>query len=193
MKPSKNNTALIIIDAQKGFHDPVWGKRNNPHAEENIKLLLQFFRDISFPIIHIQHLSIESNSPLRQGQIGAEFIDGLEPRYGERIFQKTVNSAFIGTDLDEYLMRQKIKFLIIVGFTSDHCVSTSTRMASNLGFSPTIISDATVAFERSSPAGKILDPDLVHEVSLASLSKEFATIQSTNDVMKLNKINNLQF
>lgn len=177
-------TALVVVDAQKGFHNPVWGQRNNPMAEKNIKLLLQFFRDASWPVIHIQHLSTDPNSPLHPTQPGVGFIDDIEPKLHERVFQKTVNSAFIGTDLELYLKSEKVESLTMVGFTSDHCVSTSARMASNLGFNVTIIADATVAFQRTSLSGKILAPDLVHEVSLASLSKEFAVIENTNEVGK---------
>lgn len=46
MQPLPQNTALIIIDVQKGFDDPIWGKRNNLGAEEfatvvNINTLLK--------------------------------------------------------------------------------------------------------------------------------------------------------
>lgn len=182
MQPSRNNTALILIDVQKGFHDPFWGKRNNPAAEGNIKLLLRFFRDASVSVIHIQHLSKESKSPLRPYQDGVEFMDDARPQFDEMVFQKSVNSAFIGTGLEKYLRDQKVQFLTMVGFTSDHCVSTSARMAANLGFSVTVISDATVAFQRSF-SGKTFNPDIVHEVSLASLSKEFAIIKDTNSAI----------
>lgn len=170
------STALIVIDAQKGFHHPFWGKRNNPNAEKNIQSLLQFFRQASAPIIHIQHLSTEPQSPLRPGQIGVEFIDELQPFGSETVFQKSVHSAFIGTGLEKYLRKQKIQSLIMVGFTSDHCVSTSSRMAANLGFQVTVISDATATFERTSMNGKVFPARVVHQVSLASLSREFALV-----------------
>lgn len=175
------STALVVIDAQKGFHDPFWGDRNNLDAEKNIKSLLRFFRETQAPVIHIQHLSIEPKSPLRPSQPGVEFIDGIEPKLGERIFQKNVNSAFIGTGLEAFLVEQKIKSLVLVGFTSDHCVSTSARMAANLKFQVAVISDAVVSFERRSISGGVINPDIVHEVSLASLSKEFAMIKSTRE------------
>ena len=59
------NTALLLIDVQRGFYDPSWGKRNNPTAENNIKLILDAFRAAALPVIHIQHLSKQVNSPLR--------------------------------------------------------------------------------------------------------------------------------
>ena len=102
-------------------------------------------------MIHVQHLSTEAGSPLRPSQPGAEFMDEAAPIEGERIIQKSVNSAFIGTNLEDNLRSLGLKRVYFCGFTVDHCVSTSVRMAKNLGFLPAVIADATVAFEAITP------------------------------------------
>lgn len=168
--------ALVVIDAQKGFLDlTYWSQRNNPDMECRLRNLLETYRRFQLPILHVQHLSMDSNSPLRRGQQGVDFIDGIEPQMGERVFQKSVNSAFIGTNLAEYLRGKNLTSLVLAGFTTDHCVSTSARMAANLGFCVTVLSDCTATFAR--PDGVTTFPaDLVHQVSLASLRGEFASI-----------------
>lgn len=176
-------TALLLIDVQEGFKAPIWGKRNNPNAEQNIKTILEKFRNMEFPVVHVQHLSTNPYSPLRPGQEGANFMAEANPLQGERVFQKQVNSAFVGTDLDAYLRDENIRSLVMVGFTSDHCVSTSARMGANLGFEVTVISDATVTFERQGSSGEIFPAELVHEVNLASLRGEFATVITTADII----------
>jgi nicotinamidase-related amidase len=171
--------ALILIDMQKGFLDSeYWGSRNNPALEANVKQLLQRHRNLGLPVIHVQHLSSEAQSPLRPNQCGAEFMEGLEPQQGEPVFQKSVNSAFIGTSLEAFLKTQNINSLILAGLTSDHCVSTTARMASNLGFQVFLISDCTATFDRQRMQA-IYPASLVHEVSLASLNREFATVFAT--------------
>lgn len=180
-----NHTALLLIDVQEGFKDPYWGRRNNSCAEGNIKTLLQRFRQKGLPVIHIQHLSTDPNSPLRVGHSGANLMPETGPSGTERLFTKHVNSAFIGTDLESYLRSEKISSLILVGLTSDHCVSTSARMAANLGFKVTVISDATATFERRSISGELLSADLIHQVSLASLNGEFARILGTEQLLTL--------
>jgi nicotinamidase-related amidase len=174
-----------LIDVQNGFLESnYWGKSNNLNFEKNIGRLLKIYRELELPVLHVQHLSTEEKSPLRPGQSGVEFISGLEPRFGERIFQKSVNSAFIGTNLEKYLKSKKIKSLTILGFTSDHCVSTTARMAKNLGFEVLIPHDATLTFDRVGHDGTLYSAELVHQVSLASLEKEFAKVLSCGEIEK---------
>lgn len=177
-----SNTALIVIDVQQGFDDPKWGKRNNPNAEENISRLISLWRDERRPVIHVQHCSTEAGSPLRPDQPGVEFKKEAMPIDGEQIFKKSVNSAFIGTNLESYLKEQDIKKLVIIGLTTDHCVSTTTRMAGNLGFKVLLVSDATATFDRRGPGGEEYEAEEIFAIHLASLHDEFCTVVSTDSL-----------
>ena len=179
-----NNAALLVIDVQKGFDDPSWGIRNNHHAESNIALLLASWRGHDLPVIHIQHCSLEPDSPLRPDHLGNAFKDEALPIEGEMLFTKTVNSAFIGTDLEAYLRNHEITSLVIVGLTTDHCVSTSTRMAGNLGFEVTLVSDATATFNRCDEGGVEYSAEEIHKIHLASLHREFCDVQCTQEILK---------
>ena len=178
------NSALLVIDVQKGLADPSLGQRNNPDAEANIARLLGAWRKQERPIIHIQHCSVESNSPLRPELPGNAFKEEAQPLPGEQQFCKTVNSAFIGTGLEQYLHEQGISSLVIVGLTTDHCVSASTRMASDLGFEVTLVSDATAAFARRGYDGVLYSGEAIHTINLVSLDGEFCTVRSTDEVLK---------
>ena len=177
-------TALLVIDVQKGFDDPSYGKRNTSNAEANIALLLSLWRKHRLPIIHIRHCSTEPNSPLRPELPGNEFKEEAQPLPGEKQFSKSVNSAFIGTDLEKYLYEQGILSLVIVGLTTDHCVSTSTRMASNLGFNVTLISDATATYDRQGHDGILYSADDIHKINLVSLNGEFCIVRSSGEVLQ---------
>lgn len=175
--------ALLLIDVQKGFDDPVWGVRNNPNAEKKMAALLSEWRNKKLPVIHIQHGSVEENSPLRPEHSGYQFKSETKPLTSEKVFVKTVNSAFIGTELEQYLRDNHIESLVIVGLTTDHCVSTSTRMAGNLGFDVTLISDATATFDRISEDGTYYCADQIHNIHLASLNREFCTVLTSEEVL----------
>ena len=178
-----SKVALVSIDVQKGFDDPIWGLRNNPDAEEKIELLLSKWRNKGFSVIHVQHCSVEENSPLRTGTPGNEFKDEAKPLAGEKVFKKNVNSAFIGTELEVYLRENNIRSLVLAGFTTDHCVSTTTRMAGNLGFDTTLVSDATATFDRKGKDGTYYSADQIHHIHLASLHGEFCTVLTSKEVL----------
>jgi nicotinamidase-related amidase len=176
--------ALIIIDVQQGFEDKKWGKRNNPNAEENIYRLLKIWREKKWPIIHVQHISTNPNSPLSANSKGVLFKEIVKPLDGEVVIQKNVNSAFIGTNLEQYLKEHDINNVVITGLTTPHCVSTTTRMSGNLGFNTYLISDATAAFALKGPDDVYYDADQIHHISLATLHGEFATVLTTKELIE---------
>ncbi|MEP6475108.1 MAG: cysteine hydrolase family protein [Gemmatimonadota bacterium] len=175
--------ALLIVDAQQGFDDPRWGTRNNPEAERRIATLLAAWRRASWPVVHVQHMSTEPDSPLRPELAGNAFIPEAVPLDGEPVFQKSVNSAFIGTALESHLHREGIGQLVIAGMTTDHCISTTVRMAGNLGFDVVLVEDATATFDRVGPDGIHYSADQVHRLALASLHGEFAQVKSSAEVL----------
>ena len=178
------NTALIIIDVQNGFDDPSWGRRNNPGAEAAISRLLETWRRERRPIFHVQHLSRNPASPLRPGQKGVEIKESVKPLAGETVITKNVNSAFIGTDLEDRLRRGGIKSLVLTGLCTDHCVSTTTRMAANLGFKAIVPSDACATFDRTGYDGKVYPAEEIHRTALASLHGEFATVVESGSLLE---------
>lgn len=179
-------TALLLIDIQQGLQETnFYGtERNNPQAEENCQKILEAFRKKNLPLFHVQHCSTNPESPLHPTKKGNAFHPLVQPKNNEPIIQKNVNSAFIGTDLEARLKNQNISDLVIVGLTTEHCVSTSTRMAANLGFNVTLISDATAAFDKVGVDGKTYSADLIHNAALANLKDEFAIIKTTEAFLK---------
>ena len=195
---STSHVAFLLIDNQQGFSHPThWGpSRSNPSYESNIVILLQAFRSQPDPkplIIHIQHLSTSSTSPLHPTSPGSALHVHSTPLPDEPVLTKRVNSAFIGTSLEKLLREHEIRRLYIAGLSTDHCVSTTTRMAGNLHVTDYIdadgkvvegdvalIGDATAAWKK--PAGE-WDAEVVHAVHLESL-KEFARVVRTEDVLR---------
>jgi nicotinamidase-related amidase len=178
------NACLIMIDWQLGFRDPnYWGPRNNPEAEKNAEKLLVYWRAKGWPVIHIRHASTEAKSVLRRGRPGFEFEPFARPQGQEPIYEKHVNSAFIGTSLEADLKARGLFDLVFTGITSDHCVSTSVRMAANLGFRPRIVTDATYTFAQRLPDGTAISAETIHQAHLASLYGEFAQVVMTRELL----------
>jgi nicotinamidase-related amidase len=181
---SHQNLVLLIIDAQKGIdNSDYWGGgRNNPNAEENIKLLLDAWRQKKQPVIFIQHASTTSVSPLRKGTSGHEFKDGIVPGDNELVIEKSTPCAFTGTHLESYLKQMKAEAVVITGFITNNSVESTARTSGNLGFKTFVVSDATATFRKKGMHGEFYDAELVHNLSLANLHKEYADIVTTEQV-----------
>jgi len=110
------------------------------------------------PVIHTQHCSREPDSPLRVCVEGNEIKEIASPLPSEVVLRKNVNSAFIGTDLESRLRSNHVETVVLVGMTTDHCVSTTARMAANLGFDTYVVSDATATFDRTGSDGESTQP-----------------------------------
>ena len=172
---------MILIDIQKAFDDEAYwgGTRNNPDAEENAKKLLDYWRENNLPLFHIQHISVNPDAKHGINSPGHEFKAIVKPLPGEIIIQKSVNSSFIGTNLKEQLDEKGIHTVVIAGLTTDHCVSTTTRMSGNYGYETYIVADATATFGKKGIHGEYYDGETMHRTALAQLNEEFATVVYT--------------
>ncbi|MDQ2889727.1 MAG: cysteine hydrolase [Gemmatimonadota bacterium] len=177
------DATLVVVDVQQAFNDPKWGQRNNPDAESRVRDVITAWRATDRPIIHIQHVNPKHGSLFNPDSPGVRFKPEAEPLDGEPILTKDVNSAFIGTDLEARLRAAGANVVVFVGMITDHCVSTTTRMAGNLGFEAYVVSDATATFERIGPDGTHFTAEQMHDTALASLNGEFATVVSTDDLI----------
>ncbi|HEY4639782.1 MAG TPA: cysteine hydrolase family protein [Thermoanaerobaculia bacterium] len=181
---SSDLVALIVVDVQKAIDDPSWGDdRNNPDCESNIARLLAFFRDRGLPIFHVRHLSREPDSTYRPNQPLCQFKDEVAPLRGERIVDKSANSAFIGTTLERELRDAGIQRVVIAGVITNNSVEATVRMSGNLGFDTIVVSDATATFGKRDFDGNWRTSAEVHAMSLANMSGEYAAVRSTTEVI----------
>jgi nicotinamidase-related amidase len=183
VNPLESNAALLVIDMQKGFDDASWGERNNPDAELRVASLLQHWRDATAPVIHVHHWSKRPIDSFWPGAPGSEPKVQAEPRGDEAVYHKRVNSAFIGTTLETDLRQRGITSLVVVGLTTNHCVSTTVRMAGNLGFNTYVVADATATFDRAGADGRPRKAADVHNAALGDLHLEFAEVVDTRTVI----------
>lgn len=179
--------ALLVIDVQMAFkhRDESGADRTTPDAETNIAELLSMFRERQWPLFHIHHHSTEAESPFRPELAGAKVQPFAEPLASETVYVKHVNSAFIGTGLEQDLRDKGIEQLVVCGATANHCVETTTRMAGNLGFEVFYVRDAVWAYGNTGPDGKVHSADDVLSMTLSNLQGEFAQVVSAAQVREM--------
>jgi nicotinamidase-related amidase len=105
------------------------------------------------------------------------------PLAGEKLVSKSVNSAFIGTDLDLHLRRIDAKTIIAFGISTDMCVSTTIRMGANMGWKMLLVEDACDCFELPASDGSIIPARQMHEAHVATLRAEFCKVVTTGELL----------
>ena len=184
------DAALVLIDMQLAFERPLWsywsadgGTRNNPEAERVAARLLETWRTTGRPVIHVRHDSTSMVSPLRARTPTSDFNPVVRPNGDEPVYHKHVDSAFVDTTLARDLRARRLQTLVLVGFTTDHAVSSTARSAASLGFTVFVASDATATFDREGPGGRSFPAELMHQTALASLHEEFAIVATAGAIL----------
>ncbi len=104
------------------------------------------------------------------------------PAGGETVVDKTLPNAFAGTSLDEALAALGPRPLVVAGFMSHMCVSSTVRAALDRSIAATVAADATATRALPDPLGGELDAAAVHHAALAALADRFATVVRADQI-----------
>jgi nicotinamidase-related amidase len=174
-----DRAVLLPIDMQQAFDSPNWPRRWNRDVDANGRALLTAWRVAGRPIIHVRHDSVQPGSSLAPGSAGNAFRPGFGPEAGEPLVSKSVNSAFIGTDLDLRLKRLGAKHVVVFGISTDMCVSTTVRTGANLGWDMVLVPDASDCFDLPDGTGGTIPAEDVQRAHVATLAFEFCRTLTT--------------
>ncbi|MCA9503440.1 MAG: isochorismatase family protein [Myxococcales bacterium] len=150
----------------------------------NVQRLQRAFRAAGREVIHvrIQSLTLDGRDRSAQhkrlglhaprGSRDARFLPRVAPRHDEIVVDKTSSGAFESTPLEYILRNVGIDSLVIAGVYTNECISTAARVASDIGFFVTVVSDACAT----------VTPEL-HRTALATLENRYARIIDTDDLI----------
>lgn len=172
--------ALIVIDVQKDYQ--AGGELESKGFEKaaaNIAKLIAWAREGRADIFHIQHISDTPNmGPFAQGTKGAEFADGFEPLETERVFTKSLPSAFSADGFTQALIEGHYNQVIICGFSSFLCCDSTARDAYHKGYQVIFVEDAIGEFAFNGRTEEEL-----HAYACAIMGLEFATVLKTRNLV----------
>ncbi|AJY38743.1 MULTISPECIES: cysteine hydrolase family protein [Burkholderia] len=175
--------ALLLIDLQKGIHEPKLGRRNNPDAEARVKTLLDSWRRSGRPVVHVRHISRSPDSVFWPGRSGVEFQEAFSPLDREHVVEKNVPDAFAATGLARWLHERGIAQLVIAGVITNNSVESTARAAGNLGFDAIVAGDACFTFDQRDLSGRLWPAEDVHALSLANLAMDYARVMTVADIV----------
>jgi len=177
LRPSQiNDSALVLIDCQ---HEYVDGKLALPGVKpalEEAGRVLALARTGGAPVIHVVHHSAPGSGIFDPTTRYAEIADPVTPRSGEPVVVKNKPNAFAGTDLDARLKTLGKKELIVVGFMTHMCVSSTVRAALDLGYRCTVVANAAATRDLPDGHGGVVDANSLHRMELAALADRFAIV-----------------
>ena len=178
------NPTLLIIDIQNDYFPG--GKMELSEMEaasDNAEKLLSYFRRNNLSIVFIQHLATKPNASFFiPDTSGAEIHHSIQPLVSETVIIKNFPNSFRNTNLHQHLQSIDSKDLVICGAMSHMCIDTTTRAATDLGYSCTVISDACATRDLVYNDQKVKTVD-VQIAFMAALNGTFAQVISTGQFL----------
>lgn len=178
------DSALILIDIQNTYRQGLMQLTDVEPAIIEAQKLLNMARRLKTPVIHIQHDAGVGSPYDTTADIGA-IVTEVAPIAGEKVIIKNYPNAFVQTALDAELKTLGIKNIVLAGFMTHMCINSTAHGAFNLGYTPTIVANATATRPLLSINGQILSAEEVHLGALASSRDLYAVV--VNDLNGLAK------
>ena len=177
-------TAIIVMDVQESFRQlPVWAEVSNPEIVRDVDTLVQQARAEGHAVVWVMHAAPGSETAFDPELGHVRLMEGLTPDPGEPTFVKTTRNAFTSTELARYLTQEHITHLVIVGIQTEQCCETTARLAADMGYDVTFVTDATATFPIvRTDTGEVLPAQEVIERTEYALAGRFARIESKDAV-----------
>jgi nicotinamidase-related amidase len=177
------DSTLIMIDCQNTYTQGVLELEGVQPALDQAAELLDRARSAGIPVVHVMHDAGEGSPYDVRDEIG-QIVDRVAPRDGELVIVKTFPNAFIGTDLDQRLSAAPGRDLILAGFMTHMCVSSTARGAFSLGYRPAVVAGATATRALPGPGGELVSAASLQGASLAGISDLFGVVVPTASAIR---------
>jgi nicotinamidase-related amidase len=172
--------ALLVIDVQESFRQREnWARVSTPDIVARTAALVDIARAAGDLVVWVLHSEPGTDTPFDPASGHVRLMAGLAPAAGEPTLTKTSRNAFTTTNLQQILTEQGIRELVICGIQTEQCCETTARVAADLGFAVTYVTEATATFPiaHRSGVGELGVADIIERTEYA-LAGRFATIST---------------
>jgi len=173
--------AVVVVDAQESFrHTPYFRADDLDAYLERQQALIDGAVAAGAPVLQVFHL--QDQGPFTED---SGLLRAFEPLRvpATAVFHKRRHSALVGTGLDVWLVRQGIRRLVVSGIRTEQCCETTTRHASDLGFSVDFVGEATLTFPMTDIAGRVWSATEIRARTELVLAGRFARIATVEQAL----------
>jgi nicotinamidase-related amidase len=192
---------LLVIDLQQCLvsPSPEEGPRSTPSLTANVSAILARWRQLNYPVIHVQHRASDPRDPLHESHPETNAAHSCAvPLPNEIVRLKTTGSAF-GSDHDGVSLLETLESLksptgekvklVIIGMDGAQCVNSTTRSAADLDIDVTVVADACASFgtpgwKKGGAKGKGWGPEETHDLAMAILAGGYARVVTTEEQLR---------
>jgi nicotinamidase-related amidase len=179
--PKMSHSALLIIDVQQSFqHRPFWREEDLPAFQQALTRLIDGCRRQGAALVDVLHVSPEGPFSLASGHVRR--LPFLRHQ-ADVTLHKRVHNALTESGLDAWLRERRIDHLIISGIRTEQCCETTARVASDLGYRVTFVTEATLTFPMQHPDGQLFTTERLKRHTETVLVDRFARIASVDEAL----------
>jgi nicotinamidase-related amidase len=172
--------ALLVIDVQESFRArPEWADMHNTDIATPVGRLVDATRAAGDPVVWVLHSEPGTGNVFDPTQGQVRVVSDLKPDGDEPVVVKTSVNAFTTTNLQQYLVSHGVREVVICGIRTEQCCETTARVAADLGFDVTFVTDATT----TSGIPGLSAEEIIDRTERVLREREFATIATTDEVV----------
>ncbi len=176
-----SDTALLVIDVQESFrHAPYWSDADLPTFMERLQVLIDGAAAQGMPVLQVFHTAAAGPFSSASGHVRTLEPLVIQP---DAVFHKTKHSALIGTGLDTWLTQHGIRRLIVSGIRAEQCCETTTRHASDRGWTVDYVTEATLTFAMTHADGREYSSADIKARTELVLAGRFARIAMVDEAL----------
>ena len=180
--PRLADSTVLLIDWQEEYRSGELVLHDVEAAIGRAAQVLTRAREAGARIVHVAHRGAPGQMFDRTAPRGA-FVADLTPLPGEVVIEKTAPSAFTRTDLADVLDAGGRRPLVVMGAMTHMCVSSTVRVAAELGYDSCVVADACATRDLPLPTGDVVPADLVHAANVAALGDRFARVVTAAELL----------
>jgi len=175
------HSALLNIDVQRSFEQrPYWQEEDLPAFQQALNRLIDGCQTRGVPVIDVFHVDSSGPLSLESGWVTPLSFLRHTPA---KVVYKQVHNALLESGLDAWLREQGITHLIIAGIRTEQCCETTTRVASDIGYRVTFVTEATLTFPMTHASGEVFSTESIKRHTELVLADRFATITDVDGAL----------